>query len=144
MNKSDFLSSLSEKLSTLPQNELQKSLDYYSEIIEDRIEEGMSEDEAVAALGDMNIIAKNILLETPLPTLIKAKIKPRHTLKFWEIILIILGFPVWFPLIIAFFAIVFSLYIAVWSVIISLWAAVLSIALCGLCEMCIRDSNIFR
>ena len=37
-------------------------------------------------------------------------------------ILIILGFPVWFPLVAAAFVIILSIYISIWSIIISLWA----------------------
>ena len=37
-------------------------------------------------------------------------------------ILIILGFPVWFPLVAAAFVILLSIYISIWSIIISLWA----------------------
>lgn len=38
------------------------------------------------------------------------------------IILIILGFPVWFSLLAAAFAIALSVYVSLWAVIISLWA----------------------
>ena len=49
----------------------------------------------------------------------------------WEILLIILGFPVWFPLAVAAAAIVFALYISMWAVMISLWAVFGSVVGCS-------------
>lgn len=49
MTKSDFLDLLREKISRLPEWEAAKTVVYYSEMIDDRIEDGMSEEEAVAA-----------------------------------------------------------------------------------------------
>lgn len=44
-----------------------------------------------------------------------------------KILLIILGFPVWFPLILSAFAVILSLYISVWAVVVSLWATTISL-----------------
>ena len=41
--------------------------------------------------------------------------------------MIVLGFPVWFPLLISFIAILFSLYVVGWAVIVSLWAVVVAL-----------------
>ncbi len=46
----------------------------------------------------------------------------KRTIAAWEILLIVLGSPVWLPILIAVFAILLSLYISLWSAIISLWA----------------------
>ena len=45
MNKQEFLSALSDKLSVLSEEDKEKSIDYYSEMIDDRMEEGLSEEE---------------------------------------------------------------------------------------------------
>ena len=45
-----------------------------------------------------------------------------------NIVLIVLGFPIWFPLLISGIAVLFSLYIVGWSIIVSLWAVVLALA----------------
>ena len=37
MTKSEFLSALENRLSGLPKDDVQKSIDYYSEIIDDRM-----------------------------------------------------------------------------------------------------------
>ena len=45
--------------------------------------------------------------------------------------LIIIGFPLWFPLLIAALAVVLAVYVSIWSVIISLWAAFASVTACS-------------
>lgn len=132
MTRTKFLSELGEKLNVLPQNEINRTQGFYSEIIDDRIEDGMSEDDAVAALGDIDAIVETTLLDLPLTTLMKAKMKPKSGLKIWEIILIILGFPLWFPLLLAFFAVILSVYVSVWAVIISLYATVAGLVFGGI------------
>ena len=131
MTKYDFLDLLKQKLSGLPEDDLNERLNFYSEMIEDRMEEGLTEEEAVAAIGDAEDIVSQILEDTPLTKLVKQKMKPKRKRKTWETVLIILGFPVWFSLLAAAFAVVFSLYISLWSVIISLWACVASLGACS-------------
>lgn len=131
MNKTEFLLSLEQKLVALPQNEITVTQGFYSEMIDDRMEDGMSEENAVAAIGDIDTIVQNTLLEMPLPTLMKAKIQPKAGLKIWEIVLIVLGFPLWFPLVAAFFVVILSVYVSVWAVIISLYASVAAFVISG-------------
>lgn len=132
MMKFDFLSALQENLSGLPKEDIQKSLDYYSEIIEDRIEDGLTEEDAVDALGAAEEIAEQILMDYSLPKIIKTKVKPSRPLKIWEIVLLILGSPIWFTLLLTVAVIILSIYIVIWSIIISLYSAVLSFAVAGL------------
>lgn len=127
MNKNEFITQLQNKLSDLSQDDIQKSVDYYSEMIDDRIEDGLTEEEAVEAIGSVEEIAQRILMETPLPKLVKAKVTPKRSMKGWEIALIIIGFPLWLPLIITAASIVFSVFVTIWSVIISLYAVVFSL-----------------
>ena len=46
MNKKEFLSELQSKLCGLPQKDVDEHLSFYSEAIDDRIEDGLSEEEA--------------------------------------------------------------------------------------------------
>ena len=117
-------------LEKIEKPEIENWLKYYSEIIDDRIEDGQSEEDAVYSLGDIDAIIDEILQQTPITKLAKAKLKFK-TLRDWEIALIIIGFPLWFPLLIAALAVVLSVYVSFWSVIISLWAAFASVAACG-------------
>ena len=45
----------------------------------------------------------------------------------WEIVLLVLGSPIWFSVLIGILAIIFSIYIVLWSVVISLWAFFVSV-----------------
>jgi len=130
MNKNEFIEELSSVLSGIPNIEKQKAIDYYSEILDDRIEDGLSEEAAVSDLDSIEIIREKILTEIPLPLILKEHAsKPVNTL---SVILIILGFPVWFPLIIAALAILFAFYITIGALLFSLFAVLLSFAVCGI------------
>ena len=61
MNREQFLAALRARLTELPQADLERTLQYYREMIEDRIEDGMSETEAVADVGDPVELAAAIL-----------------------------------------------------------------------------------
>jgi len=122
MTKNEFLAELKERLAGLSEADLNQSLDYYAEMIEDRMEDGLPEDEAVSAIGTPGEVANEILGELPLTKLVKARVKPNRKMAVWEIVLLILGSPVWVSLLLALFAVVLSLYITLWSVVISLWS----------------------
>ena len=124
MTKLEFLSALRERLAGLPQEDLERSLEYYSESIDDRMEDGLTEEEAVEAMGPIDEIVSQILMGTSLPKLVKQKTKG-STGRPWGagvFVLLILGFPLWFPLLIAFFSIFFSLYVVLWSLIVVLYS----------------------
>ena len=122
MNKEQFLIELAAALAGLPEEDIEKSLEYYSEMIDDRTEDGISEEEAVAALGTIADIRAQIIKDTPLPKIIKEKVKPKRSLSALEITLIIVGSPIWFSLLVAAVAVVFSVYVTLWSVIIAFFA----------------------
>ena len=73
MNKIQFLLELDKALSRLPAVEKEERLRFYSEIIEDRTEEGLTEEEAVAAVGTVRDIAEQITAECPVETAEKPK-----------------------------------------------------------------------
>ena len=131
MNKQDFIASLRASLSGLPKQDVEDRLNFYSEMIDDRIEEGLTEQEAVSAIGSVETVSSQIIADIPLSKIAKEKIKPKRGLRAWEILLLALGSPIWLSLLIAAFAVVFSLYVFVWSVIISLWAVFASLVVCA-------------
>ncbi len=49
----------------------------------------------------------------------------------WEIVLLVLGSPVWLSLAVAAAAILFAVYISLWAVVISLWAVFGSVIGCS-------------
>lgn len=128
MNKQSFLAALRKGLTGLPQNEIAERVTFYSEMIDDRMEEGLSEQEAVCGIGNVEEIIAQITLDAKSA---KGKMTSQRKMRVWEYILLILGSPIWVSLLIALFAVVFSLYVALWSVIISLWAVFGSVAGCS-------------
>ncbi len=132
MTKEEFLLELTHKLSPLPWEEIEDRWIFYSEMIDDRMDEGLSEDEAVAALGDVEEVAAQILADVPLSTVMKQTIKPKRRMKAWEIVLLILGFPVWCPVLLAVAAVALALYVCLWAVVVCLWTVPISLAACAL------------
>lgn len=63
MNKGEFLAQLRLRLGALSKQELEKTIQYYSEIIDDMLEEGVSEEDAVANLESVEEIASRIIEE---------------------------------------------------------------------------------
>lgn len=127
MMKVEFLFALREKLSFLSREEAEERLAFYSEMIDDRMDEGLSEQQAVAEIGSVNEIAAQIVSEIPLTKLAKKKIKPKRRLAAWEVVLLILGSPIWLSVLISLFAVGLSLYASLWAVIISLWAVAIAV-----------------
>ncbi len=119
MNKQEFLKKLEKGLSCLPKEDIEERLYFYNEMIDDRMEEGFSEEDAVKEIGSVDEIISQIIVETPLSKMAKEN---KKTMKVWEIALLILGSPIWLSILIAVFAIILSLYVTLWSVIVSCWA----------------------
>jgi len=130
MSKQEFIDKLREKLIGLPKQDVEDRLAFYSEMIDDRIEEGLTEEEAILAIGSVDKIGPQIIAEIPLVKIAKEKIRPKRRLKTWEIIFLALGSPIWISLLIAACAVVFSLYVVLWSVIISIWSVFVSLVCC--------------
>ena len=125
MNKKEFLRVLSRSLRGMPRAERAQSLEYYGEMIQDRMEEGLSEEEAVARLGSADEIARQILESNGV------KEKGSGRAPVWMIALIVLGSPVWLALLFAVLAVMLAAYIAAWSLIAALYACLLGMAVCG-------------
>lgn len=132
MTKSELLNELSNRLSGIPQSEAEKTINYYSEMIEDRIEDGECEEDAVKAVGDIDEIVRNAMSQVPLTGLVKQSVKRNFHLNVPIIILLILGSPIWLSLLIALFAVVFAIYVSIAAVIISLFAVVAAFVVSGI------------
>lgn len=130
MKKHEFLTELANALSALPQDEVQKTIDYYAEMIDDAVEDGGDEESIVAGLGSAGDIAQKILHDMPASRLVPEPLKKHH----WnaaEITLLAVGSPIWISLLLAAAAIVFSLYVSVWAIVVSLFATTAALALSG-------------
>ncbi len=100
MEKNEFLEELRKRLKGLSKEDLEERIAYYGEMIDDRIEDGKTEKEAVSDIGEIDDVITDIAKETPMTSLIKERVKPKRRLYGWEILVLILGFPLWFPLVI--------------------------------------------
>ncbi|MBR0039980.1 MAG: DUF1700 domain-containing protein [Oscillospiraceae bacterium] len=129
MNKEEYLAALRRSLAQMPAEERERQLAYYDELISDMCEDGMTETEATARLGDPAAVAQELLAALPLGTLVRSRIKSESRPSALVIVLLVLGFPVWFPLIVSFFAVVLSVFITLWALAISLAAAVLALGI---------------
>ena len=128
VTKQSFLDELNRRLAGLPDADKQASLDYYAEMLEDMMEGGASEAEAVASLGSVEAVAEQILLDMPLSKLVKARAKPRRPLCGWQIALIAIGFPLWLPLLLGLAVVILAVYAVIWSAVVCLYAADLCLA----------------
>lgn len=155
--KAEFLAALRNALSGMPQEDLEKTLEYYEEMIDDRTEDGDSEEAAVAGIGDISEIAAGIRAETaqkdistaasgaslsvqtetpaPAPTPAPSASftplppeKPRRNRSVLPVVLLILGAPLWLPLLAAALIIVLSIFLALLTVVVALYAATVSVA----------------
>ena len=132
MNREEFLLQLRRGLSGLPEEDIEERLNFYSEMIADRMEDGVSEEAAVAELGSVDALVSRIIEDIPLTRLVKEKITPKRKPGAWEIVLLVLGSPIWISLLIAAFAVLLSLYAVLWSVVIVLWTLFAALAACAL------------
>ena len=131
MTKSEFLDALRRRLSGLPRQEVEDRLAFWGEMIEDRRDAGLSEEDAVRDIGSVDEIAAQIIAEVPLAKIARERVKSQRRLRTWEIVLLVLGSPIWFSLAIAAFSVILSLYAVLWSLVISIWAVLASFAACA-------------
>lgn len=130
MNREEFLTALREGLNGLPQEDIDRSVDFYGEMIADSMEDGISETDAAAAVGPVQEIIAQIRSEAAPPKPTDTGEKQKRTLKAWEIVLLVLGSPVWLPLaltavmlLFVAFLLVLMFYIMLWSMVIIFYAA---------------------
>ena len=123
MNKALFLRTLGERLSGLPEIDIARSLDYWEEMIDDRTEDGMSEEEAVAAMGDPEAIAREILQGAGVSRASPAAEKKKSG-GFGRGLLIALAS----PFILVFWVLMLSAAIVLWCVPVTFWALFAGVA----------------
>lgn len=128
MDKTQFCALLGNKLKPyLSPKEMYKTLNFFEEMIDDRIDEGLSEEEAVSQLGDINIIVNQILDEHNIgkkQTKLVWRFIPRE-LGFINIVLL---FPAWITI----FSLIASLFIVILSIIFSIVLSIIAIFIGGI------------
>ena len=131
MTKGEFLNILRRGLSQLPPEEVEKRLAYYEELLNDMTEDGMTEQEATAKLGDPAALAREILQEQSMAKLVKSRVKPRNGWTAAAIVAVVLGSPIWLPLLLTVAIVAISVYVVIGTLVVSLFAVVLGIAVGG-------------
>lgn len=131
MTKDVFLRELTKRLRQLPADEVERQRAYYDELLADMMEDGLSEEDAVDKLGDLSEIADEILKDTPLPALVKNRIRPKNGWTTTAVVLTVLGAPLWIPLLLALIMTAAALFLAFWAVIAALFITVIAFVLAG-------------
>lgn len=109
MDRIDFIEVLADELSyRVKPSEIHQLINYYDEIIDDLMDDGFSEQEAVAKLGDPKKLAKEAAGVEEIEIEVPRRFNPL------VIILLIIGFPLWGSLLFAFLMVLLSVYIVIW------------------------------
>lgn len=132
MTKQAFIEELRKGLSGLPQVDSDERIIFYSEMIDDMMEEGLTEEAAISKIGDVGEIVSQIMSEISSSSPVKEKVKPKRGLKIWKIVLLVLSSPIWLPLLIAVAIVLLSMYVVIWAVLLSLYITDFAFAVCGL------------
>ena len=128
MGKDEFMDRLSDLLPCPPADQIEESREFYAEAIADRMEDGMGEEEAVAAMGAPGEVAEAILDDLPAVPRAIAKTRRRSTVLLW--VLAIVGSPLWVVLLLAFAAVAFTVYVCIWVLALCVW--IVAAALVGI------------
>lgn len=87
MTRDEFLGRLGELLACLPAEQVEETKAFYAEAIADRMEDGMSEEEAVAAMGTPGEVAEATLDDLPAVPRAIARTRRRSTALLWVLAL---------------------------------------------------------
>ncbi|HEY8445085.1 MAG TPA: DUF1700 domain-containing protein [Bacilli bacterium] len=142
MNKVKFLNEIKVNLKDFKKEEIDRIIEYYEEMIDDKIEMGLSEEEAISSLGDVNEITTeiktNLLGE-------RSKNKSTNSLRNFILILGICTSPVLIPIAIGFSVLFIGILIAIGAVFLSIGITAVSLFFFGITNsinMLISGENI--
>lgn len=140
MTRDEFLGRLGELLACLPAEQVEETKAFYAEAIADRMKDGMSEEEAVAAMGTPGEVAEATLDDLPAVPRAIARTRQRSTALLW--VLTIVGSPVWVPLLAAFAAVVVTVYICIWVLALCVWIVAAALGGVGVVELLFAVSGV--
>lgn len=133
MTRDEFLSRLGELLACLPAEQVKETKEFYAEAIADRMEDGMGEEEAVAAMGAPGEVADAVLDDLPAVPRAIARTRRRSTTLLW--VLTIAGSPVWVPLLLAFAVVAVAVYVCIWILALCVWIVAAALGGVGVVEL---------
>ncbi|WP_368141180.1 DUF1700 domain-containing protein [Collinsella aerofaciens] len=140
MTRDEFLGRLGELLACLPAEQVEETKAFYAEAIADRMEDGMSEEEAVAAMGAPGEVAEATLDDLPAVPRAIARTRRRSTALL--LVLTIVGSPVWVPLLAAFAAVAVTVYICIWVLALCVWIVAAALGGVGVVELLLAVSGV--
>ena len=93
MSRDAFIGELRHRMAGLPRETVERTVEYYSELIADSLEDGVSEEEAVARLGSIEKIVTNVVKDTPLTQIVQTRVQEKKAkgVSGWLILLLVLG-----------------------------------------------------
>ena len=156
MNKQEFIDELRAKLSKIPNIDIEEHLRFYEEMINDRMEDGLSEEEAIGGIGSIDEICSQASQDAPKSHLNLNKARQKAELKrkrkiiilsstaiIWGPILIALGATA-FAIAVSLLAVAISLFATLWALVASAWAIFGAFALSAPTSVLLALLNIFN
>ena len=125
MKKEAFLRALNKRLEGMGAEERARALEFCAESIDDRMEDGMAEEDAVTALGDVEDVARGLLADRPLGAVVRDRERRESSAGRVELLI---GAS---PHRVTHFAVGLSVYAALWAAMIAIYAAVASLLIAG-------------
>ncbi len=140
MTKYEYISEVEKNLVGIPYIEKVKMLDFYREMIEDKIESGMSEAEVIAELGDPALLAARLRdeyrINNPEPSMQpKPEQAPQKGSSGWKallVIAVIIGSPLILAVLVAVASVLFGVAISIIAVGIALVVGAAAVGITGI------------
>lgn len=100
MTKNEFKKLLNQRIQVLETQERERILNFYEETIDDSIEDGCSEEEAVSKLGDLEMIVNDIFAENHIvkPQTSIQRESPIKKNRMYVLLFLIITSPLWLAL----------------------------------------------
>ena len=146
MKKLEFINELGAQLHSMPTEEVRPLLDYYMEIVADRMEDGMTEEEAIDSLGPIPELAEKILAEQPQPEPRPEPIptpapipepvpQKKHRWSGSSIALAIILSPLWLALLCVLISVEIAVWVTLASLVVSSGAMILGGIACAILSL---------
>lgn len=115
MTKNEFKKLLEQRIQVLETQERERILNFYEETIDDSIEDGCNEEEAISKLGDLDMIVNDIFAENHIvkPQTSTEKQSPIKKNRLYVLLFLIFTSPLWLALGTAGLTLLLSAYILV-------------------------------
>ena len=133
MTRDEWLAQLCDKLRNqgVSKKDVQEAREFYAEALDDCIEDGMTEAEAVAHLGDVRDACASVVESLPPARRAVAGVRQSRERTILVIVLLILGAVAWVPLAAGLALLAVAVYAMIWCVIAAVWVVDVTLLLMG-------------